>query len=51
MILFLGGVSNGDLATLSEELLSLDVNNVANLIKVNLQGYTSSGGPDNAPNP
>lgn len=44
-------ITNAELAELSEELLSLDVNNAMSFIEINLQDSTSSGGPDNAPEP
>jgi len=48
---FLAGATSAELAILSEELLSLDNNNAADLIEVRLQGKTRAGGPDNAPSP
>lgn len=47
-----GDVSNAELAALSEELLLLDVNNVAQFVSVNLQANTTSGSTaDRAPLP
>lgn len=44
-------VTDTELSVLSEALWQADVNNVANLITINLQGYTTARGRDNAPQP